>query len=126
MAIKLNVGRQCVISAKVDIPFADIAVAGKYPAIELPPGAVIVSGYFYDATTGVTGVAISVDDEAGTELVADFAGTFANGRVDVAPTGDVLSVPSTVQVTTTGNASAGSAYLYLEYVVDGRAEFSQG
>jgi hypothetical protein len=126
MAITKNVGRQEVIAARVDIGFADIAVAGEFEAVNLPPNAIIVGGYFYDATTGVTNDAVSVEDVDGTELIADMAGTFADGRVDITPTGDILTVPSFVKLDTTGNASAGTAYLHLEYVVVGRAAFSEG
>lgn len=126
MAITKNVGRQEVIAARVDLPFADIATAGEYEAMNLPANAVIVGGYFYDDTTGLTNVAISVEDQAGTELIADMAGTFANGRVDITPTGVALSVPGFVKLDTTGTVSAGDAYLYIEYVVKGRAAFSEG
>lgn len=126
MAITKNVGRQEVIAARVDIPFSAIATAGEFDAIDLPANAIITSGYFFDATTGVTDVAISVEDSTGTELISDMAGTFANGRVDITPTGDLLTVPSSIKLDTTGNASAGSAYLYIEYVVKGRACFSEG
>ena len=126
MAITKNVGRQEVIAARVDIDWTDVAVAGEFEAINLPPGAIIVAGYFYDATTGITDVAVSIEDAAGTELVADMAGTFANGRVDLTPTGYVSTVPAFVKVDTTGNASAGTAYLHIEYVVKGRAAFSEG
>ncbi len=126
MAITKNAGRQEVIAAKVSIGFADIASAGEYEAMDLPQGAIITSGYFYDATTGLTNVAISVEDKAGTELVSNMAGTFANGRVDITPDGAALSTPGFVKLDTTGTVTAGTCYLYVEYVVDGRAAFSEG
>lgn len=126
MAFKKNPGRQEVIAARVDIDFTDIDTAGEFEVMNLPDGAVIVGGYFYDNTTGLTGVAISVEDASGTELIANMAGIFSNGRVDITPTGDVITVPGFVKIDTTGNASAGDAYLYIEYVVKGRAAFSEG
>ena len=126
MAITKNSGRQEVIAARVDIDYTDIATAGEYEAMNLPEGAIIVSGYFYDDTTGLTDVAISVEDGDGTELIADMAGTFANGRVDITPTGAKITVPGFVKLDTTGTVTAGTAYLYIEYVVAGRAAFSEG
>ncbi len=126
MAITKNAGRQEVIAARVDLPFADIAAAGEYEAMNLPEGAIITSGYFYDNSTGLTNVAISVEDKDGTELIADMAGTFANGRVDITPTGVALTVPGFVKLDTTGTVTAGTAYLYIEYVITGRAAFSEG
>jgi hypothetical protein len=126
MAIKKNPNRQEVIASKTDINYLDVATAGKFEAAQLPAGAIIVGGYFYSALTGPTNATVVVEDKAGSGLIANIAGTYGAGRVNFTPTGVKLGVPGYVKVTTTGNASAGTAYLYLEYILDKRSAFSEG
>jgi hypothetical protein len=126
MAVIKNAGRQEVIAVKQDLPYADIATAGEYEVINLPAGAIITAGYIYSGWTGPTDYALVVEDAVGASLIADMAGTYGAGRVNITPTGAALAVPGYVKLTTTGNATAGTGYIYLEYVVNGRAAFSEG
>jgi len=126
MAVTKNAGRQEVIAVKQDLPYADIATAGEYEVINLPAGAIITAGYIYSGWTGPTDYTLVVEDATGASLIADMAGAYGAGRVNITPTGAALSVPGYVKLTTTGNATAGTGYIYLEYVVNGRAAFSEG
>jgi len=129
MALVKNSGRQEVIAARLGLPYQGLTTAGTFEAINLPEGAIITSGYVFIGTlTGVTNMAVNVVDKDGTELLPDMAGTYAAGRVDLVPLGVKIPVPSFINITTTGDATDGDTqnYLYVEYVVAGRAAFSEG
>lgn len=126
MAIVKNVGRQEALTAYIDIPYTELTTAGEFEIMNLPYGSDIQSGYIVDATTGITNAALSVEDADGNELIADMAGTFANGRVNITPDGTVISEPGYVKLDTTGNASAGTIRIVVAYIVNGRACVSEG
>ena len=127
MAITKNVGRQEALTGYIDIPYTELTTAGEFEVMNLPYGAQILSGYAVaTGLTGVTNLAVSVEDGAGVELIADIAGTYGAGRVDFTPSGEVLSVPGYVKIDTTGNASAGSLRIVISYIVNGRTCVSEG
>lgn len=126
MAIVKNAGRQEVIGAYIDIDYTELATAGEFSVMDLPEGALIVGGGIVSGLTGVTDYALSVEDKDGTEIVADVAGTYGAGYVALVPVGTVQTVAGEVKLDTTGNASAGTVKVYVEYVVMGRAAFSEG
>jgi hypothetical protein len=126
MAVTKNAGRQELLVAYVDIPFGDIAAAGEYAVIDLPYGADIVSGYITSGLTGVTDYTLTAEDKDGNTVIADMAGTYGAGRVDLVPVGTVPTVPSELKLTTTGTASAGSIRVVVSYIIDGRACVSEG
>ena len=127
MAITKNAGRQEALTAYIDIPYAgDLETAGEYEIMNLPEGVDIVSGYIVSGLTGVTDYTLTVDDKDGTEIIADMAGTYGAGRVDLVPLGTVTTVPGYVKLATTGNASAGSIRVALTYIVNGRACMTEG
>ena len=125
MAITKNAGRQEALTGYVDVDYTELTTAGKFEIMNLPYGATIVGGSITNGLTGPTDIALSVEDEDGTELQSDMAGTFG-AYADILPDGTVLAVPGYVKMTTTGNASAGSVRVALTYIVDGRACVSEG
>ena len=131
MAITKKAGRQEVISARVDFTFgtgADVPLIGVYPAIDVPQGAVVVSGFVYvsDATTATVDINIG-DGGSSTRYVAAVDGA-ATGLTALVPTGYEYTAADTIDVaiTVADPAAAGAATLVVNYVVDGRAAFSQG
>lgn len=131
MAITKKPGRQEVVSAKVTWTFgtgADVAVQGTYPAIDLPANAVVIGGYLNitDATTAT--VDVSVGDGGSATRYASAVDGAAVALTALTVTGYKYSEPDTidVKITTADPAAAGTAELVVNYVVDGRAAFSQG
>lgn len=130
MAITKNVGRQEVISAYVTIGFADVTDAVAAEAIDLPEGAIVVGGNLiarvaFDSATSDT-MAVTVDSEtllAATSIAATGSTPFTAGTVAA------LTAANTVDVTWDGTGtapSAGSVVLEVQYIVEGRAAFSEG
>jgi len=128
MAIVKNPGRQEVICAVQKIDGATLGAAAANEAVDLPEGAIVVGGYLNvtEAFTGGADITLAVSG-GGVTLTATDAdtGTSSNGlTVDgsvVGAGGDVISVTN-AGTTPTG----GTAYLVVEYVVEGRAAFSEG
>lgn len=131
MSITKNEGRQEIIAARVTGTFgtgADIAVAGTYAAVDVPQGAIVVGGYFYisDATTAT--VDVHVGDGGVTNRYADNVDGAATGVTALTITGYKYTAPDTIDllVDTADPAAAGVWELVVEYIVDGRAAFSEG
>jgi len=131
MTIKLQSGRQEVITARVTWTFgtgADVPLQAVYPAIQVPEGAIILGGHLYvsDATTAAVTAAI------GDGLVADrYLGATtaaATGLTALVPTGYKYLTQDTIDVTIAGAdpAAAGVAELIVRYLRVNRVEFSQG
>ena len=76
MAITKNAGRQEALTGYVDVDYTELTTAGKFEIMNLPYGATIVGGSITNGLTGPTDIALSVEDEDGTELQSDMAGTF--------------------------------------------------
>jgi len=124
MAITLNPGRQEVIAAKVDIDYTDVADGAAYPAVQLPAGAIVVGGFFvttsaFDATTTLT---LSV----GSDTLLSAAPVDATGVDSITVTGTKYTVQDTVDFDLSGAVTQGAGTLVIEYIVDGRAAFSEG
>jgi hypothetical protein len=130
MSVTKNTGRQCVIGFKTDIVAGDIPTAGDYVVADLPQGAVITGGFVRTDVAFDTGETFTVtvkDDQGNTlDTLSGALGVADVGIDNLTPTGVKLTKPGEVVVTTAVNATAGSGFLYLEYIVDGRAEFSHG
>jgi len=132
MAITKNTGRQEVISATVEINFADVAglSATVVEAIDLPEGAVVVSGNLitrvaFDSATSDTMIVEvdTVDLLAATSIAATGNTPFTAGTVAA------LTTANTVDVIWTGTGAvptAGDVLLVVNYIVEGRTAFSQG
>lgn len=130
-AFKKNSARQQVIVAYADVTF-DQLVSGTFkPLIELPAGAVVLSGALNVRTafnSGTSDVATVGDATTGNRYKAS-ATVAAAGYGALVPTGLQATAPTTVGVTWTAvgtAATAGALRLIVEYFVAGRAQFAQG
>jgi hypothetical protein len=131
MAIKLNTGRQEVITARVSWTFgtgADIAVQGVYPAIQVPQGAIVLGGHFYcdDATS--SSVTITIGDSGSAARYLGSTSVNSTGLTALVPTGYQYTAQTNIAVTVGGAdpAAAGNGELIIRYLRVNRAEFSQG
>jgi hypothetical protein len=131
MAIIKDFGRQELIVARVTGTFGtgyNVPLQAVYPAIEVPQGAVIVGGHFVvsDVTTASVAVAIG-DGTLGTRYASGINAN-ALGLTALVPTGYKYTVQDTIDITVSAATPAayGTFELVVEYIVDGRAEFSQG
>jgi hypothetical protein len=138
MAIKLNAGRQEVISAKVTFALADLTSGAAVPAVQLPANARVtnvllkVETAFNSGTTDA--VVVQSNELTPKSYLAITAGSGAlsaglSTAGSVTNLGFVNPVQSTIDVKWTGAGTAattGTATLLVSYVVDNRAEFSQG
>jgi hypothetical protein len=127
MAVQKNAGRQGLMVAEVVIDFDDIpTTATYYEAINMPPGARVVGGglYVLSPWLTVTTATLSIGD-------ADLATRYATTKDLEAAAGthypfDAIATTGTKNIGVTyaftgSAATAGSARLYVEYFVDGRA-----
>ena len=145
MAITKITGRQEVIAARADFGFADLTTGVAVPAIDLPPGARVkkVTLRITEAFNSVTSDALTVQSSEGTPktylVIAAASASLPLGKVwdaQAAITGTTSSnfsfvnpVASTLNIlwaTVGGVPTTGKGTLLVEYVVDGRTEFSQG
>lgn len=131
MAITKNEGRQEVIAARVTGTFGtgnDIAVQGTYGAVDVPEGAIVIGGYLLisDATTAT--VDVHVGDGVADNRYADNVDGAATGRTALTITGYKYTSADTIDimVDTADPAADGAFELVVEYIVEGRAAFSEG
>lgn len=131
MAITLNSGRQEVIGARVVVSLGtgnDVSAIGTYPAVQVPAGAVVVGGYVNvtDATDAT--VDLNLGDGGSATRYASAVDGAATGLTALTVTGYKYPVADTIDlgIATLGASAAGEVEIYVEYVVDGRAAFSQG
>lgn len=131
MTISANAGRQEVISASVAIDLTDATLVSgtAQNAIQLPPNAYVVGGQvdtttaFDSATTDVADVVIGSESLLATGDIAALGSLSLSGNAIKANT------PSWVTFEWTGAGAApseGTVRLTVQYVVDGRACFSEG
>lgn len=135
MAITKNEGRQEVIAAKVTLTYdtlsSDVAVGEAI--MQLPAGAIVVGGFVnvttaFDSTTSdVLDIGDSVDDD---EYTATPVNLQALGVTALTITGYKYTAQTDLLAEwtagSTGTATAGSADVVVQYIVDGRAAFSEG
>jgi hypothetical protein len=132
MAIPKNSGRQEVISAYVDVSYADLASGTAADAIDLPVGAIVIGGAVVvtAAFNSATSDALVVGDSASSNRFKSSFSIAATGLTALVPTGYVaLATTSKVRVTWTGVGTAptaGAFRLRVDYIVEKRAAFSQG
>lgn len=138
MTIKKLSGRQSPIVGIATFAFGDVVDDTYMPAVDLPAGAIVTGGFlaldelFNSATDDKfsIGQQVAADSAVKTTYAALSADiTALPAIVPIVPTGVVLDRPATVGVVWNGSGSAPSAgkgRLVVEYVVDGRALFSQG
>lgn len=133
MPIAKNSARQELIAAFVDINLADIANNVAAPALDLPVGAVVVSGALVttEAWNSTTSDVMDVGDATlATRYVTDANIRALGARVALAPTGfthDATNNVLRVVWTSGGGApTTGKVRLEVQYFVKGRAAFTQG
>lgn len=133
MTIVKNSARQCPIFAYVDINLADLATGVVAPALQLPVGAVVLSGQLIttEAWNSTTSDVLDVGDvTSATRYLTDGNIRALAARVPLVPTGFVhTATENTLSVTWTsggGTPTTGKVRLEVTYYVQGRAEFSQG
>jgi hypothetical protein len=132
MPIKKLSGRQELITAYVDIGFADLVNGVAQAAIELPVNAVVVSGdaVATEAFNSVTSDVLDIGDDTVQNRYLNDANIHALGRTPLIPTGFVTTATQrNINVTwvAVGAApTAGKVTVSVQYYVRGRAAFAQG
>jgi len=129
MAITVNAGRQNLLYAVQNITQAALAnTDGEYNAMELPSGAMFVSGALSVVTAWDDGTASTLSvGISGGAADAYLAATSVQATGDTALTGGSLaplSAKQTITVTaafTGEDATVGEANLIVAYIIDGRA-----
>lgn len=130
MAITKKAGRQEVISAYVPFGFADLVDATAVAAVDLPEGAIVVGGalvireVFNSATSDTIAITVNSETLLAATSVAALGSTLLTSGSAAA-----LTAPDTVDVTWDGTGTApttGAGYLVVNYIVEGRAAFSEG
>ena len=131
MANKKQSGRQEVISAVLELGYADLDANGVVGIIELPEGAIVVGGSV-NVTVAVAGAGAgaTLAVSGGGATLSAFDADAGTSQNDVTFDGSVVGAGGTnVSITLgggTGAATAGLAYAIVNYVVKGRVAFSQG
>lgn len=131
MAITKKSARQSPTVAIVTINLGDYTSGTAAAAIGLPANAIVTSGHLVVDTAWDTGTsaAIVVGDSGTANRYLTSTSIKTAGRTALVPTGYKYTTASDIKVTITDTGTAatvGSARLIVEYIVDGRAEFSQG
>lgn len=133
MPITKNSARQELICAHVNINLADVATNVAQAALDLPPGAVIVSGALVttEAWNSTTSDVMDVGDAtSATRYLTDGNIRALGARVPLVPTGFVhTTTQPALTVTWTsggGTPTTGKVRLEVQYYVIGRAAFSYG
>jgi hypothetical protein len=130
MAFVKNSGRQEPSLAYSVVTFGtgkDVDAAGVYPLIELPQRAVVTRCQVN--VTGVTsaGVTVSVGDASLATRYASAVSAAAVAMTTSHGTGFKTPTVQDVLLTVAGTpVVSGTVEVYIEYVIDGRAEWSQG
>jgi hypothetical protein len=134
MTIAYKSGRQEVISAEIEIGYADLlGLSGtQQDAIQVPAGARLVSGdvtvleAFNSATSDVLRIG---DAGSATRYAGSDINLAATGRTALTLTGYEHTVEEFIKARWTGTGTAptaGKFRLSFQYVVKGRVAFSQG
>ena len=138
MAIKLKPSRQDPIIATVPFVLADLTSGTAVPAVQLPANARIKSVILRIDTAVNSGTtdALVVQSNEGTpksyvsiSAAANAVTTGIYTAVSSANLAFLNLVQSTLDIKWTGTGTAattGAGVLIVEYVVEGRAEFTQG
>jgi hypothetical protein len=130
MAIIQNVGRQEPGLAYSVVTFGtgkDVAAAGTYPLIELPQKAVVTRVQVNVISVTSVGVTISVGDSINTTRYANAVAANAVAMTTSHGTGYKTSANQNIIITVAGTpVTSGVVEFYIEYIVDGKAEWTQG
>lgn len=132
MSVTKNAGRQEPLWAYVDIGRAALGdTNGVYPAIDLPPGAIVVGGdivvtvAFDNTTSAAIDLGDSVDDNRYTASPVDLKslGRTALTLTGYTHTGSTKAL--NVKAAFSGASTVGSVRVGVQYIVKGRSFFSQ-
>lgn len=134
MAATKNPNRQCVETAICEFTYANLT-SGAYEAmVDLPLGAIVTGGGVFITTlfNSATTDKFSIGDKRGSEnatattYAAQSADVTATGRAAaITPTGEEMTLASTVGIVWTGDGaapSAGAGILVVEYIQADKAE----
>ncbi len=124
--IRKQSGRQEVISGQITFDHTQIDDDTFHGAIELPNGAEVVSGSLQVVEAAQAGVTADVGDSDTGDRYVDGADATAEARTAFTLTGHVTDGIGDVGVTFSAKPTQGSFKLSVQYVVTGRAAFSQG
>lgn len=132
--IKLKSGRQEIVSAEpIEVNYNDVAAYGSAENVfDIPANAILVGGEvtvltaWNSATTATLKLGDSTDDDRYTSSAIDLK---TAGRVALTLTGYKHTVNEFLKALfaqTGAAATAGKCRIRIEYIVAGRAAFSQG
>lgn len=135
MTVAYKEGRQEVISAVTEFEYSDLTSGAAYNAIQLPANAVLLRGTYWVVTAfnsgtsdaGVlafNGLTLVTDSDAQAAVRTEFSMPTTSNPGLV-----VVTTPTNITYTWTGAgtaATAGKVRVEAEYVVLGRAAFTQG
>lgn len=132
MAITKIPGRQCSITAYVDINLADLTSGTAENAIALPPNAVVTSGALVttEAWNSTSSDVAVIGDVTTANRYLTSTSIVTNGtRTALVPTGFVnTSTQPYIRITWTsggGTPTTGKLRLEVTYYIKGRSEFTQ-
>lgn len=135
MAITKLAGRQEVVNAYISGTFggsggvADMTAEGAYPVVDVPAGAIVVGGFFSITDATSANVDVHLGETGGTvNRYLDNVDGAATGLTALTITGYTYTAADTLDflIDTAAPAAAGVWELSVDYIVEGRAAFSQG
>lgn len=130
MTIKYQKAVQKVRSAYVEADYTDLPSGSFTGLIELPPGALIVGGaaYVLTASDAATSEAINIGTSGTGNAYGSVANSKTAGRTALTLPATLTAGKTVVGLTRTsvGAQTAGHYGLYLEYVLAGGSDGTQG
>lgn len=127
MAITQDHGRQHALTAVQAFTYADLESGTDLPAVNVPGGAIILSGELIieTALNSATSDTISVGDGSTADAYLAATDVQSTGRTALTSVGaGALAAKGAVNLTWTGSGaapSAGSGYLVVTYAIVGRS-----
>ena len=130
MAFLKQTGRQEATTAYSVVSFGvgkDVDAAGVYPLIQLPQKAVVTKCNVNVVSATSAGVTVSVGDAASATRYASAVAASSVAMTTSHGTGFKTPTVQDIIITVAGSpVVSGSVEFYIEYVIEGRAEWSQG
>ncbi|MCP4210877.1 MAG: hypothetical protein GY764_05300 [Halieaceae bacterium] len=124
MAYHKDAGRQTTLQAVANFEFPDLTDAVALEIMDLPYGAILLSGNLVVTTTFNSATSDTVAVTGSATLAATDVTSAARTALTGVGAGVPLSAPGTVSVTWDGTGTAptqGAGYVQLEYIIDNRA-----
>lgn len=124
-------GRQCTIVARADFDFNDLPSTAFVPALELPANAIILRGSLCVDAVFDTDATIAVGIATDADALLAATDVDALGITAISTAANLLygATPGAKKVyglTASAAMSKGKGSLVLEYIREGRSEFTQG